>query len=171
MIQLCALQDIPILAIASSEEKCAFAKAQGATATVNSSSEDLAQAISEFTGGRGLDLMFDHVVGPGFREKLKFMGPLGQIISFNALGGLPSSDLFADLRKNLDRSVSVRAFSVHVYDAYPEERRRIAREVGALYADGRIHPRINQRFPLGEATASHRALEDGHALGKIVLKP
>jgi len=171
MIHLCRAANIPIIGVTRSAEKCAFALSQGANHVVDSSTENLAARIDEITQGRGLDLLFDHIVGPDFRDNLKLMAPLGQIVTFNALGGLPSSDLFADLRQNLDRSISIRAYSVHVYDPFPEVRIRIAGEVCTLFEQGKIKPAITGRFALRDAARAHAMLDAGEVLGKIVLKP
>lgn len=171
MIHLCRAAGIEIIAVASSAKKCAFAKAQGADHVIDSSVHNPIESVLEITQGRGLDLMFDHLVGPDFRDNLKMMAPLGQIVTFNALAGTPSSDIFADLRANLDRSISIRAYSVHVYDPFPEERERIAGEVLSLFAAGRISPAITARLPLAEASRAHELMDAGEILGKLVLKP
>lgn len=169
MIHLCRDIGIEIIAGASSEEKCAFARSQGASHTVNTSEGSHVAQILELTKGRGVEVMFDHVVGPNFRDNIKAMAPLGQIITFNALGGFPSSDMFADLRANLDRSVSLRPYSVHVYDPFPEERRRIANEVLKLFASGRIKPAITKRFKLEQAAEAHALMDGGEILGKMIM--
>ncbi len=48
------------------------------------------------------------------------------------------------------------------------------REFRALYAavaSGRLRPRIDRVFPLSEAAAAYRRMEEGGAHGKIVLVP
>ncbi len=171
MIDLCRAAGIQLIAICRAAEKTEFALKQGASFAIDSSTENVGERITEITGGRGLDLMFDQLVGPDFRDNIQLMGPLGQIVTFNALAGLPSSDLFADLRKNTNRSISVRAYSVHVYDPFPEERQRVAGEVFKLVSSGAVNPRVTMRLPLSQASEAHRMLDAREIMGKLALKP
>ncbi|THV42352.1 zinc-binding dehydrogenase [Glycomyces buryatensis] len=43
------------------------------------------------------------------------------------------------------------------------------RELSSLVAAGQLNVHVSQTFPLEEAAAAHRAMEDGHVTGKIVL--
>lgn len=171
MIDLCRAAGIQLVAICRAAKKTEFALKQGASLAIDNSVQNVGERIMEITGGRGLDLMFDQLVGPDFRDNIQLMAPLGQIVTFNALSGVPSSDLFADLRKNMNRSISVRAYSVHVYNPFPEERLRIAREVFKLVSSKAINPRVMMRLPLSQASEAHRMLDAREIMGKLVLKP
>ncbi len=105
MIDLCRAAGIELIAICRAAEKTEFALQRGASFAIDNSTENVGERILQITGGRGVDLMFDQLVGPDFRDNIKLMAAFGQIVTFNALSGLPSSDLFADLRKNTNRSV------------------------------------------------------------------
>lgn len=39
-----------------------------------------------------------------------------------------------------------------------------------LYGEAKLHPAIDQVFPLAEAAAAHRRMNEGGQFGKIVLK-
>lgn len=171
MIDLCRAAGIKLIAICRAPNKASFALERGACFAIDSSTEDVGARILELTRGQGVDLMFDQLVGPDFRDNIKLVAPLGQIVTFNALLGLPSTDLFTDLRKHLDRSVSVRAYSVHVYDPFPEQRARIAREVFKLVESKAITPSVTMRLPLGNAAEAHRMIDAREIVGKMVLKP
>ncbi|GGI25743.1 MULTISPECIES: quinone oxidoreductase family protein [Bradyrhizobium] len=171
MIDLCRAAGIQLIAVCRAPNKAAFALERGASYAIDSSSEAVGARILDITKGTGVDLMFDQLVGPDFRDNIKLVAPLGQIVTFNALSGLPSSDLFADLRKNMDRSISVRAYSVHVYDPFPQERVRIASEVFKLVEARAINPSVTVRLPLREAVQAHRMLDGREVMGKLVLKP
>lgn len=171
VLDMCRHFGIEAIAGASSPEKCAFAERAGAAYTVDYSSENVAGRVLELTGGRGVDLVLDQLVGENFTEGLGMLAPLGTIVSFNALKGLPASDLFAEMRANLGRSPAVRCFSWHCYDRDPESRSRILREVVALFAAGAVAPPIHRRMTLSDARQAHEILDSREVLGKIVLKP
>lgn len=171
IIQLCRLAGIAVIAGASSQEKCAFARAQGATHTIDYSRETTIERVREFTGGRGVDLILDHIVGKDFTDNFKMLAPLGLIVSFNALGGLPEKDLFKEMRANLPLSPGVRCFTMHSFDHDPEAKKRIAARTIELFAAGKVAPPIHARLNLAEARRAHEMLDARQVLGKIVLKP
>ena len=55
----------------------------------------------------------------------------------------------------------------------PEEKGAIARQlleqVWPLFAQGRVKPVVHARFPLEQAAAAHRMMEESTHIGKIVL--
>jgi NADPH:quinone reductase len=171
VIQLCRLAGIDVIAGASSAEKCAFARAQGATHSINYGRESVVDRVLEITGGHGAELVLDHIVGPHFTDSLKMLAPLGLIVSFNVLGGLPEQDLFRALRANLNRSPAVRCFTMHSYDHMPEARRRILSEIVGLFASGKVKPPVYRRVPLADARQAHAMLDAREVLGKLLLKP
>jgi NADPH2:quinone reductase len=171
VIQLCRLQDITIIAGASSAAKCAFAKAQGATHTIDYSRETVAERLLALTDGHGVDLILDHIVGKDFTDNLKALAPFGLIVSFNALGGFPEKDLFREMRAHLPKSPGVRCFTMHSFDHDPAGRERVAARTIELFAAGRVHPPIDRRLPLAQAREAHELLDQRAVLGKLILKP
>lgn len=171
VIDMCRQAGIRAIAGASSAEKCAFAAKLGAGDTIDYSSEDVAERVNGITGGRGADLILDQRVGPGFTDNLDMIAPLGTIVSFNALAGMPAKDLFVEMRANLGKSPGVRCFSWHSYDKVPDERARILGEVVKLFADGVLKPPIHRTLPMDAAREAHEMLESREILGKVVLTP
>ena len=83
----------------------------------------MAERVNALTGGRGADIVFDHVAGKAFTEGLKMVAPLGMIVSYAVLGGMPETDLFKAMRANIEKSPAVRCFTMHTYDHMEEPRR------------------------------------------------
>lgn len=171
VVQLCALAGITVIAGASSEEKCAFARSQGATHAVDYSRENTVEKVLAITGGHGADLILDHIVGPKFTDNLAMIATFGMIVSFNALGGMPERDLFRELRANLAKSAAVRCFTMHSYDHDPQGRRRVTAAVLELFAQGKVHPPVYRVLPLAEARRAHEILDAREVLGKLLLRP
>ena len=171
VIQLCVLAGLTVIASASSEEKCAFARAQGASDTVNYGAANAADRVLDLTQGRGADLILDHIVGKDFTDNLRMLAPMGLIVSFNALGGLPEKDLFREMRAHLPKSPGVRCFTMHSFDHNPAARERIAQAVIGLFAGGKVKPPVYARLPLADARRAHELLDARQVLGKLILKP
>jgi NADPH2:quinone reductase len=64
-----------------------------------------------------------------------------------------------------------------MFNATADEQRKAADEMNRWMAEGKLKPPIGKAFPLSEAAAAHRFLEEntiggaGTLLGKVVLVP
>lgn len=171
VIDLCRFEGVEAIAGTSSDAKCAFAKDLGATHTINYGFGNVADRVLDLTGGRGVDLVLDQLVGPDFTDNLRMLAPLGMILSFNALAGLPEKELFVEMRARLGISPAVRCFSWHSYDANPGARARVLGEVVDRFANGGLSPPIYATLPLADARRAHEQIDARDILGKMVLKP
>ncbi len=159
-----------VIGLAGSTAKCDFVRSRGAHA-IDHTTEPVVDLVKELTGGHGADLVFDNVAGTGFTDNLRMVGPLGMVVSYGLLGGMPEDDLFAAMRANLDVSPAVRCFTMHTYDHLPEPRREAMERAIGLLADGKVDPAIAARIPLADAAEAHRLIESRQAMGKVVLIP
>ena len=158
-----------VIGTAGSDEKCEFIRSRGAAHAVNYNTQNVVERVNAVTL-RGADIVFDHVAGKAFTEGLKMIAPLGMIVSYAVLGGVPEDDLFKAMRANIEASPAVRCFTMHSYDHMPAPRREAMAAAVDLLAGG-IKPAIAATFPLAEAARAHEFVESRKAIGKIVLKP
>ena len=170
LADLARLAGAAVIGVAGGAEKCAFVRARGATA-VDHRSENLAERVRAITGGRGADIVFDHIAGKELPGRVKLLAPLGMLVSYGLLGGMPESDLFAAMRGNLDASPAVRCFTMHTLDHWPEPRREGMENAIEILAGGRVKPAIAARLPLAEAAEAQTLIEERRAMGKVVLIP
>jgi NADPH2:quinone reductase len=75
VIQLAKAAGMTTIAGASSAEKCAFAKQNGADHTIDYGSEDVVARIAEITDGAGVSLFLDQLVGAAFTRNLEALAP------------------------------------------------------------------------------------------------
>ena len=122
LIDIARLAGANVIALAGSDEKCAFVRQRKAAHVINHSSENVVERVNAATGGRGADIIFNHVAGKTFADDLKMIAPLGLIVNYAVLGGMPQTDLFKDMRANIDRSPALRCFTMHTSEALPELR-------------------------------------------------
>jgi NADPH2:quinone reductase len=171
LIDVARLAGASVIGTAGSAEKCAFVRARGAAHAIDYRAEPVVERVLNITVGRGADIIFDHVAGKAFADGLKMVAPLGMIVSYAVLGGMPESDLFAAMRANIERSPAVRCFTMHTYDYMEEPRREAMARAVDLLAGGQARPAIAARLPLAEARRAHELIEQRGAMGKIVLVP
>ncbi len=169
--QLARAAGMTVLGSVSSPQKAAFARSLGVDHVIDRRLEDVAGRVHAFTGGRGVDLVVDHVAGPGFAGLLDLLAKWGTLVSYNAAEGLPEANLLGALRRHGAKCLSVRIFEMHVYDDDPAGRRRVMDAVIEAWRAGRIAPVVSRRLPMSAVAEAHRMVEDGAGMGKIVLKP
>jgi len=160
-----------VIGTAGSAEKCAFVRTRGATHAIDYTRENVVERVQALTGGHGVDILFDHVAGKAFTDGLKMVAPLGMIVSYAVLGGMPETDLFKEMRGNIEKSPAVRCFTMHTYDHMEEPRRDAMTRAAELLGGETIKPAIAACLPLAEARRAHEMIESRSNLGKIVLKP
>jgi NADPH2:quinone reductase len=170
-VQIARHLDLTVIGSVSSADKARFAREQGADHVIDYKRESVLDRVLEITDNRGVDLVLDHVGGAGLFDGLKMLAPWGTLVSFNAIAGNPPSDIFAEMRNLLTKSLTLRCFSMHTLDADPALRRRIMTEVIELLGKGAIRPVVSAKLPLVEAAEAHRKIERGDSLGKILLVP
>ena len=158
-----------VIGTAGSAAKCEFIRQRGAAHAIDYNTQNVVERVNALTL-HGADIVFDHVAGKAFADGLKMIAPLGMIVSYAVLGGVPDTDLFKAMRGSIEASPAVRCFTMHTYDHMPGPRREAMQAAIDLLAGG-IRPAIAAQFPLADAARSHDLVETRQAMGKIVLKP
>ena len=169
LVQLAKLAGMTVIGTVSSEEKAVFARGMGADGIIYYRGEDVVARTRDLTGGRGVDLVLDHVGGPDFFSHLRALDKWGTVVSYNAFDGLPTQNMMGEMRKHLDVCPAIRCFSFHIYDHDREGRRAIMKRMIGHLADGTIKPAVFARFKLSEVRRAHELLDSGQALGKIIM--
>jgi len=143
----------------SSDEKLERARRLGADAIVNHAEGDVAAAVKEHTGGRGADVVVEHVGEATWQTSLQAAAPAGRIAVCGATSGPnPPAALHRIWWKQLTILGSTMGTKADFEGAYD------------LVAGGRARPTLDRVFPLAEARAAHEHLERGAQLGKVVLR-
>ena len=171
LLQLGRRAGLELFAMVGSEAKAAFVRTMGARHVILRGASDLREIVAKATVGAGVDLVFDHVGGPGFASHFDLLSTWGAVVSYGALQGDPGGDIVGALRRNVGKSPSMRCFSIHSYDGDPEGRRKILPNLIDLLFRGEIRPAIAATFGLEQVRDAHRLLDDGSVCGRIVMLP
>jgi NADPH2:quinone reductase len=157
-----------VIAAASSAEKLAAARAMGAVAGIDYTTEDLKLRARELSGG-GVDLVVDPVGGPHAEPALRATGWEGRFLVIGFAGGgipkLPANHLLLNNRSAI--GVDWGAWT----GRDPGGQRALLDEVFAAVAAGRLTPPEPHRAPLEDAPRVLRDLLDRRLVGKTVLVP
>ena len=123
--------------------------------------DGFANAVSEATEGVGVAAIIDTVGGPYMDESIRSGGPRCRHV---VLGYTAGTD--ANFNLPLMSVKEHRLLGMNTNRPTPERRAQLMREVLDDLAEGRVQPRIGERFPLSAAADAYRA--DGGA-GRILL--
>jgi NADPH:quinone reductase-like Zn-dependent oxidoreductase len=146
------------LVTSSSDEKLERARALGADATVNHASSDVRSAVEEATGGKGVDVVLEHVGEATWQTSLQAACTGGRIAVCGATTGPnPPAALHRIWWKQLTIYGSTMGTREDFEAAYE------------LVKRGRAKPIVDSTFPLAEARSAHERMEAGEQFGKIVL--
>ncbi len=159
---------VHVIGVVSTAQKAALARANGAEHVIIGHA-DLAAEVKKITGGAMLPVVYDSVGKDTFTASLDCLAPLGLMVSYgNASGAVPPVDLSVLAARG---SLYLTRPTLATYTAGRADLLRAARELFQCIASGAVKITINQTFPLAEAAAAHRALENRETTGSTVLIP
>ena len=167
-IALAKLFGLKILVTCGSDEKCARAEELGADGAINYREQDFAEAVKDFTGGRGVEIVLDMVGGDYFPRNLACLADGGRHVSIAVQRGAEADlNLFDIMRRRLCITGStLRPRSVEFKSLVAQE---LLGAVWPYVEDGQLKPVIDTTFPLKDASEAHKRMESGQHIGKIVL--
>jgi NADPH2:quinone reductase len=154
-----------VIAAASSQEKRALALARGASAVIDSSSEDVKERAKEISGG-GVDVLYDPVGGSLGETCLRALGEDGQYLVIGFVGGIPQLPANQVLLRN--RRVIGVDWGAWA-GRHPQENAQLLEEVLAKIATNHLCPVEPQVYSLSEAAIALKDLEERRVAGKVVL--
>ncbi len=147
-----------VFVTSGSDEKLARARELGAEGGANYKSADWGKTITELTGG-GPNVVIDSAGGESLETAVKIIKPAGRIVFYGATTGLAKNlDLYRCFFKQLTLMGTTMG-SPREFAAFLK-----------LYGEAKLHPAIDQVFPLAEVAAAHRRMKAAGQFGKIVLK-
>lgn len=157
-IQIAGRHGARVIATAGTNEKLVKARQLGACHVINHTTEDLPARVREFTHGRGVDVVFEHVGTATWDRSLKSLTRGGRLVTCGATTGHEAG---LDLRVLFVRQISL-------LGSYMGRKAELLRAARFFFA-GDLRPIVDRTFPLAEAADAQRRLEAREQFGKIVL--
>ncbi|WP_038052822.1 zinc-binding dehydrogenase [Thioalkalivibrio sp. ALJ1] len=157
-----------VLGLVRRDEAVAIVKALGAD-VVDLRKANAAEAIQQYTDGRGFDIVLDTVGGDVFREGLTQVAYGGDLVTLLA----PPADTDWNPARLRNPSISLELMLTPMLE---NDRRRLKHQATliseglARLASGRLQVNVEDSLPLAEAAEAHRRIEAGGRRGKLVLR-
>lgn len=167
-IQLAKAFGARVFTSASTDEKCRAVEKLGAERGINYKTEDFVAVVKELTGGKGVDLILDMVGGDYIQRNISALAVEGRLVYIAFLGGPEATVNFAPmmLKRLTITGSTLRPQSVQAKSEIGE---RLKAKVWPLLSAGTVKPVMDSTFPLMDAAAAHRRIDDSGHIGKIVL--
>jgi len=141
-------------------EKEAALREIGAEAVISRAADDLAETLSQATGGEGFDAILDVVAGPAFNRLLGSLRPGGRYISCGAM---------ADPLVQMDlRTVYLKHLEVH--GSSQGDRSDFDRLVGMIES-GRLKALVGGVYKLSDLRRAQADFAKKDFVGKLVVVP
>ncbi|WDZ75179.1 quinone oxidoreductase [Ensifer adhaerens] len=158
-----------IIGTVSSAEKAGIARANGCDHVVLYTEEDFQARVTEITGGKGVDVVYDSVGAETFAKSLDCLRPRGTLVSFGASSGpVPPLDVSSLAAKG---SLYATRPSIAHYTADRREYETAARDLFGAIQAGTVRASAITTYPLPEARKAHEDLEARRTTGSAVLLP
>ncbi len=158
-IQIAAHFACRVLTTAGTAEKLAKALALGAHEAVSHADTGWPERVRELTGGRGVDVVVEHVGEAVFSKALTTLAYGGRIVTCGATTG-PKAEVHL---------THLFAKQLSLLGSYMGDFAEL-KEVAALLEAGKLRPVVDRVFPIREVADAHRRMEARELFGKIVLR-
>ena len=167
-VQLAKALGARVIAAGSTAAKREAAREAGADEVVDVRDGGWKDAVKRLTGGRGVDVVVDPVGGEATETAFRTLGWGGRhlVIGFAAgsIARLPAN--LALLKGAALVGVDVRQFGERQPDAAAANLQRVF----ALYAQGRLLPRIAQVLPVAQYREAIALAQAADTVGRVVLR-
>jgi NADPH:quinone reductase-like Zn-dependent oxidoreductase len=159
-VQLARLAGAYVIGTSSSKEKLDRAAEHGIDVGIDYTAEDVPTRVMEITGGRGVDLVFEHVGGELFQKAVESLTPGGRLVTCGAHAGeVVPFDIIPFFRAQ------------HTFiGSFVYEREELDKVLD-FAARGLLKPLVARTFPLADVHDAFELLESREFFGKILLRP
>ena len=159
-IQIARGHGARVLATAGSEAKRALCRELGAEEAIDHGAPDWDKEVKRLSGGRGADVVVEHVGAATWERSLRSLARLGRLVTCGATTGakvpLQLQHLFIKNQSVLGSTMGPRKVLPVIVDNL---------------AKGAWRPVVDRVMPLSEVRRAHELLERREVAGKIVLVP
>jgi NADPH:quinone reductase-like Zn-dependent oxidoreductase len=149
---------VPI-AITSSAAKATFCESMGAQHVIRSDRSDVEREVKVLTGGRGVDVVFDHVGQTAWPISIECMRWGGRLVICGATEGF---EPVIDLRYLWNKQLSFLGSHIGTRREWVDAMR--------VVHQGKVTIPVTRVFPLQDLAAAQAMMEDRQLMGKIAIE-
>ncbi len=168
-VEIGKLMGARVIACASSDEKCDFARKHGADDAINYSTQDLKAELKRLGGERGIDVVYDPIGGAYSEAALRALGWEGRhlVIGF-ATGEIPKIPLNLALLKSCD---IVGVAWGNFTERFPKAQADNMTQIVRWAAEGKLSIHIHATYALRDTPQALKDIAARKVLGKAIIVP
>ena len=138
----------------------------GAAAVINTRQSKTAREVMRLTHGKGADIIFDPVAGPGLMENCDAAAQGANVFVYGALSPEPTP---FPLLAGISKCLTFRTYALMLITTNPERLARAKAWVLGGLEKGKLKPVISKIFTFRQMADAHRYMESSEQIGKIVV--
>lgn len=159
-MQIAAAAGARVIVTAGSEDKLRQARELGAQFAVNHRDPSWPEQVRKWTGGRGVDVVFEHVGAATWEGSLRSLARGGRLVTCGGHSGF--------------------SVNINLWHLFVKEHTIIGSFAGSrddfmnvlrLVEQGKIKPVIQQVFSLEDLTKAQALMESRQVFGKLIIEP
>ncbi|MGA1409896.1 MAG: zinc-dependent alcohol dehydrogenase family protein [Prochlorotrichaceae cyanobacterium] len=167
-LQLARLQGAKVCTTVSDAKKASMVQDLGVDHAILYRESNFVEAALQWTDGKGVHTAFDTVGGALLEQTFGAVRPYGDVVTILA----PAADTNWKVARDRNLRISLELMLTPQLQGLIDAQKhqvRILEDCARWFDQGLLKIHVNDRFPLAEAAAAHRRLEQGGQMGKIVL--
>jgi len=163
-VQLARRAGMTVIGSAGSERGLKLVKDEGADHVVDHTTENYMEQVRDLCGGNGPALIIEMLANVNLAADLETVARYGRIVVVGNRG-----EITINPRLTMMKELDVRGIAL--FNGSRGEMNHVTKDLIDGLTDGSLRPIIGREMPLAEAGASHVAVLEPGAHGKIVLVP
>ena len=163
-IQLAKWSGADVISTVSSDDKATVAKAAGADLVVNYKTDNVIEAVNDFTKGQGVDRILEVEFGGNLSVSEQVIKNNGVIAAYGSVAEANPSLPFYNL---MFKGVKLNTYLIYIVSE--KDRAEINKGITSALSDSVLTPIIAESFNLSEIINAHQSLEEGSVIGNVVI--
>jgi NADPH2:quinone reductase len=162
-IQFAKARGATVLTTVSSEAKAALAKQAGADHTIDYKRENMGERVMALTGKAGIDAVVEMDVAANAKHYPGILHARSEVVIYGTGSGestIPSQFLLVN---------GIRLQFIYVYELTAAERTSAVTGINRMLDNKTLINNVALTVPLNDIVAAHEAVEQGKAMGNVVV--
>ena len=163
-IQLAKWSGANVITTVSGDDKAAAAKTAGADLVINYKTDDVIEAVNDFTKGDGVDRILEVEFGGNLSVSQHVIKNNGVIASYGSVAEANPPVPFYDL---MFKGVTLNTYLIYIVP--DSDRAKIKEGITAALTDNALNPIIAESFALTDVIDAHKTVEAGSVIGNVII--
>ncbi len=161
-VQLACAHGMTVIGTGGTDRGLQIVRDQGAALTVNHRDHSYLDAVTKFTGGRGVDVVLEMAAHLNLDKDLSLLARGGRVVVIGSRGRIE-----IDPRHTMRSSGAI--LGMALFNISPPELAAIHAAITAGLSCGALNPIVGREMALEDAPRAHEVVMEPGALGKTVL--